>query len=189
MINADPSDLRPIALQVGAHWHWCQRSWTTISTCGIGPPSDPGCQTAQSFASRIGLAPKIPHGRNDHVSGSHHLRNGSRLETRPQKPLRPRGRLSDRFAQKRANLWRGWHAAAPSMKKAPFHRFHFRCKKCRLVSYCSNSDNDESHARIGEFRERDIRLKRGSGKNHLLRTKTPKPIRKRMGFGQRVREI
>jgi len=60
-----------------------------------------------------------------------------------------------------------WHAPAPSMKKAPFHRFHFRCKKCRLVSYCSSSEDDERHARIGEFRERDIRSKRGSDKNHL----------------------
>lgn len=35
-----------------------------------------------------------------------------------------------------------------------FARFDFRCRPCRLVSHMATSDEDERHARIGEFRSR-----------------------------------
>jgi predicted nucleic acid-binding Zn ribbon protein len=44
-----------------------------------------------------------------------------------------------------------WHSSGTRSDGQPFHRFHFRCKRCRLVSHCADSYDDERHARIGEF--------------------------------------
>jgi len=48
---------------------------------------------------------------------------------------------------------RKWHASDSPTDRQPFHRFHFRCKRCRLVSHCADSYDDERHARIGEFKK------------------------------------
>lgn len=45
-----------------------------------------------------------------------------------------------------------WHTSVGSDDKQPFHHFHFRCKKCHLVSHRAVSYDDERHARIGEFK-------------------------------------
>jgi len=39
----------------------------------------------------------------------------------------------------------------------PFFPFHFRCKKCRLVSNCADVCDDQRHARIGEFKRAKTR--------------------------------
>jgi len=46
-----------------------------------------------------------------------------------------------------------WHSSETATDRQPFHRFHFRCKRCRLVSHCADSYDDERHARIGEFKK------------------------------------
>ena len=42
-----------------------------------------------------------------------------------------------------------WHLSNHT-EDAPFHKFHFKCDSCRLVSRCADSYDDERHARIGE---------------------------------------
>lgn len=44
-----------------------------------------------------------------------------------------------------------WHSSDNQTDRQPFHRFHFRCEPCRLVSHCADLYDDERHARIGEF--------------------------------------
>ena len=46
-----------------------------------------------------------------------------------------------------------WHSSNDSVDARPFYRFHFRCKRCRLVSHCADSYDDERHARIGEVKK------------------------------------
>lgn len=46
-----------------------------------------------------------------------------------------------------------WKSSDDASNNQPFHHFHFRCKRCRLVSHCANSYDDERHARIGEFKK------------------------------------
>ena len=45
-----------------------------------------------------------------------------------------------------------WTASDDEGEKHPFHKFHFRCEQCRLVSHIADSYDDERHARIGEFK-------------------------------------
>jgi len=49
-----------------------------------------------------------------------------------------------------------WHTSDTSAGRQPFHRFHFRCDACRLVSHCADSYDDDENARIGEFRQGNI---------------------------------
>ena len=51
---------------------------------------------------------------------------------------------------------RKWHVSAVAADKRPFHKFHFRCERCRLVSHCADSFEDERHARIGEETQRNL---------------------------------
>jgi predicted nucleic acid-binding Zn ribbon protein len=45
-----------------------------------------------------------------------------------------------------------WHQRETEAASEPFHNFHFRCEKCRLVSSVSSSvEENEEHAEIGEF--------------------------------------
>lgn len=46
-----------------------------------------------------------------------------------------------------------WHLSGTSTDRHPFHVFHFRCKRCRLVSHCGDSYDDQRRARIGEFKK------------------------------------
>jgi predicted nucleic acid-binding Zn ribbon protein len=46
-----------------------------------------------------------------------------------------------------------WHSSGSLSDRYTFHDFHFRCKRCRLVSHCADSYDDERHARIGEFKK------------------------------------
>ena len=46
-----------------------------------------------------------------------------------------------------------WHSSDSPEDGQPYHRFHFRCKRCRLVSHCADTFDDERHARIGEFKK------------------------------------
>ena len=45
-----------------------------------------------------------------------------------------------------------WRVKGTRPQGAPFHQFAFRCKRCRLVSNLACADDDERHARIGEFK-------------------------------------
>lgn len=54
-----------------------------------------------------------------------------------------------------------WHSDANFPGGQPFHQFHFRCNRCRLVSRRADSYDDERHARIGEFRTPQPPNKRG----------------------------
>jgi predicted nucleic acid-binding Zn ribbon protein len=49
---------------------------------------------------------------------------------------------------------RKWHQPGDATEKQPFCKFDFRCIRCRLVSHCGDSYEDERHARIGEYRGR-----------------------------------
>ena len=46
-----------------------------------------------------------------------------------------------------------WHLFNDLVDRKAFHKFHFCCKRCRLVSHCATSYDDERHARIGEFKK------------------------------------
>jgi predicted nucleic acid-binding Zn ribbon protein len=46
-----------------------------------------------------------------------------------------------------------WHLSRTPTDPHPFHDFHFRCKRCRLVSHCAVSYDDKRHSRIGEFKK------------------------------------
>lgn len=46
-----------------------------------------------------------------------------------------------------------WHTSETETDRRPFFQFHFCCQRCRLVSHCANSYEDERHARIGEFKK------------------------------------
>ncbi|MCO6510379.1 MAG: DUF2310 family Zn-ribbon-containing protein [Aridibacter famidurans] len=46
-----------------------------------------------------------------------------------------------------------WHLSDTDVDERPFWDFHFRCERCRLVSHCAVSYEDERHARIGEFKK------------------------------------
>ena len=45
-----------------------------------------------------------------------------------------------------------WHSSEIPGDRQAFQEFHFRCERCRLVSHCADSYDDERHARIGEFK-------------------------------------
>ncbi|MBZ5552092.1 MAG: Zn-ribbon-containing protein [Acidobacteriia bacterium] len=45
-----------------------------------------------------------------------------------------------------------WHEANSREKGDRFYNFHFRCKRCRLVSRRADTDDDERRARYGEYR-------------------------------------
>jgi predicted nucleic acid-binding Zn ribbon protein len=47
---------------------------------------------------------------------------------------------------------RRWHTSLNRPKDSPFWKFAFRCIRCRLVSHCADSYDDERHAAIGEYR-------------------------------------
>jgi predicted nucleic acid-binding Zn ribbon protein len=47
---------------------------------------------------------------------------------------------------------RRWHTSLNRPQNSPFWRFAFRCVRCRLVSHCADSYDDEQHAAIGEYR-------------------------------------
>ena len=44
-----------------------------------------------------------------------------------------------------------WHLSN-QIENAPFHKFQFKCERCRLVSHCADSYDDERRARIGEYK-------------------------------------
>ena len=46
---------------------------------------------------------------------------------------------------------RRWRTALKESEKTPFWKFSFCCVRCRLVSHCAVSYDDERHAAIGEF--------------------------------------
>ncbi len=46
---------------------------------------------------------------------------------------------------------RKWRTQHSTTEKQPFQNFHFRCTRCRLVSHCAASSDDQRHARIGEY--------------------------------------
>jgi predicted nucleic acid-binding Zn ribbon protein len=45
---------------------------------------------------------------------------------------------------------RPWRVRHGAEDEGPFHEFYFRCRRCRLVSHCGVSFEDERRARIGE---------------------------------------
>lgn len=47
-----------------------------------------------------------------------------------------------------------WRTDLPEAVGFDLGRFHFQCEKCRLVSHLGDTDEDERHARIGEYRSR-----------------------------------
>jgi predicted nucleic acid-binding Zn ribbon protein len=56
-----------------------------------------------------------------------------------------------------------WRTAKKELEKDPFWKFPFRCVRCRLVSHCAVSYEDERHAAIGEYSQRVGR----TSKQHL----------------------
>lgn len=46
---------------------------------------------------------------------------------------------------------RQWRTSEKEHDDSPFWEFSFRCMRCRLVSHCANSYDDERHAAIGEY--------------------------------------
>ena len=59
-----------------------------------------------------------------------------------------------RVCPKCGKPWRD--AANPMPSKKPFHKFHFRCDPCRLVSHRAVAFNNDSFAHIGEFQRPDL---------------------------------
>jgi len=49
-----------------------------------------------------------------------------------------------------------WHVSNVATNRQPFHRFHFRCNTCRLVSHCADSYDDEENAQIGEYNRTEL---------------------------------
>ena len=45
-----------------------------------------------------------------------------------------------------------WHVSDDPTGRRGFHRFPFRCQRCRLVAHSATSNDDERHAHIGEFK-------------------------------------
>jgi predicted nucleic acid-binding Zn ribbon protein len=52
---------------------------------------------------------------------------------------------------------KNWSTGLSSIGAQNFWQFHFRCDDCRLVSHIADTDEDERHARIGEYREKRIK--------------------------------
>jgi predicted nucleic acid-binding Zn ribbon protein len=48
---------------------------------------------------------------------------------------------------------RQWRTSTEKSEATPFCEFDFRCVRCRLVSHCADSYDDERHAVIGEYRK------------------------------------
>jgi predicted nucleic acid-binding Zn ribbon protein len=69
------------------------------------------------------------------------------------------GRSKGEENRKCPGCGRKWHQQMQSDRRAhtPFWNFEFRCDTCRLVSHVADSDDDERHARIGEYRSKPER--------------------------------
>ncbi len=44
-----------------------------------------------------------------------------------------------------------WHLSEVATDDHPFHQFHFRCVRCRIVSHCGDSYDNEQNALIGDY--------------------------------------
>jgi predicted nucleic acid-binding Zn ribbon protein len=82
----------------------------------------------------------------------------ARIEKEAQKPTfyyltRYWGRYDGEAARPCPLCGGEWRVSDQNEDVAPFHKFHFRCDSCRLVSKIADSYEDERHARIGEYKQ------------------------------------
>jgi predicted nucleic acid-binding Zn ribbon protein len=69
------------------------------------------------------------------------------------------GRRNNEDKRKCPGCGQPWRTKHATEKRTGFWQFAFQCHKCRLVSHCGDSLDDERHAAIGEFKIEKKKIK------------------------------